>query len=289
MVGGDMTAVDVDALKRFLDSELYSRLEDFYLRQPQTLPRPDFKTFYGWLVGDIAAEFFNHPAKMNPWLSAILWQHAESDDVVLDPMCGVGGTVIPGLLLKPPRKVVLNDIVPEYVNVAKTLCEEIANTLQLPTKVEAYTMNASCLYEKIGRRSVDIIITSPPYGKLSRTSPKYGLPFRQEYRGGGWGDLATFANGHYSAAWLQVITSMYLMLDQRGQAVINVKNTRTYKQKLPPLTNITEEHMKYVGFKNISTKEFVLGYESPYAAVRRVRGENTDHLQKEYVVTGEKP
>jgi hypothetical protein len=75
----------------------------------------------------------------------------------------------------------------------------------------------------------------------------------------------------------------------RRQAVINVKNTRTYKQKLPPLTNITEEHMKYVGFKNISTKEFVLEYESPYAAVRRVRGENTDHLQKEYVVTGEKP
>jgi hypothetical protein len=204
-------------------------------------------------------------------------------------MCGVGGTVIPGLLIKPPRKVVLNDIVPEYVNVAKTVCEEIANALQLPTKVEIYTANASCLYEKIGRRSVDVIITSPPYGKLSRTSPKYGLPFRQTYRGGGWGDLSTFANGHYAIAWLQVITSMYLMLDQRGQAVINVKNTRTYKQKLPPLTNITEEHMKYVGFKNISTKEFVLGYESPYAAVRRVRGENTDHLLKEYVVVGEKP
>jgi hypothetical protein len=46
--------------------------------------------------------------------------------------------------------------------------------------------------------------------------------------------------------------------------------------------------MKYVGFKNISTKEFVLGYESPYAAVRRVRGENTDHLLKEYVVVGGK-
>jgi hypothetical protein len=60
-----MTAIDVEALKRFLDSELYSRLEDFYLRQPNTLPRPDFKTFYGWLVGDIAAEFFNHPAKMS--------------------------------------------------------------------------------------------------------------------------------------------------------------------------------------------------------------------------------
>jgi DNA modification methylase len=152
-----------------------------------------------------------------------------------------------------------------------------------------YTANASCLYEKIGRRSVDVVITSPPYGKLSRTSPKYGLPFRQTYRGGGWGDLSTFANGHYAIAWLQVITSMYLMLDQRGQAVINVKNTRTYKQKIPPLTTITTEHMKYVGFKNISTKEFVLEYESPYAAVRRVRGENTDHLLKEYVVTGEKP
>jgi DNA modification methylase len=281
--------IDVAALKRFVESELYDRLVEFYEVQPSTLPKPDFKTMYSWLVGDVATEFFNHPAKMNPYLSAILWRHVESDDTVLDPMCGVGGTVIPGLLIKPPRKVVLSDIVPEYVNVAKTVCEEIANALQLPTKVEIYTANASCLYEKVGRRSVDIVITSPPYGKLNLASPKYGLPFRQTYRGGGWGDLSTFANGHYAAAWLQVITSMYLMLDQRGQAVINVKNTRTYKQKILPLTTITTEHMKYVGFKNISTKEFVLGYESPYAAVRRVRGENTDHLLKEYVVTGEKP
>jgi DNA modification methylase len=281
--------IDVAALKRFVESELYDRLVEFYEVQPSTLPKPDFKTMYSWLVGDVATEFFNHPAKMNPYLSAILWRHVESDDTVLDPMCGVGGTVIPGLLIKPPRKVVLNDIVPEYANVAKTVCEEIANALQLPTKVEMYTANASCLYEKVGRRSVDIVITSPPYGKLNLASPKYGLPFRQTYRGGGWGDLSTFANGHYAAAWLQVITSMYLMLDQRGQAVINVKNTRTYKQKILPLTTITTEHMKYVGFKNISTKEFVLGYESPYAAVRRVRGENTDHLLKEYVVTGEKP
>jgi hypothetical protein len=283
------STIDVEALKRFLDSELYSRLEDFYLRQPHTLPRPDFKTFYGWLVGDIAAEFFNHPAKMSPWLASILWQYIGSDDTVLDPMCGVGGTVIPGLLVKPPRRIILNDIVPEYVNTARTVCEEVIAALGLPTKIEAYVMNASCLYEKVGRRSVDIVITSPPYGKLNLASPKYGLPFRQVYRGGGWGDLSTFANGHYAAAWLQVITSMYLMLDQGGKAVVNLKNTRTYKQKLPPLTNITEEHMKYVGFKNISTKEFVLEYESPYAAVRRVRGENTDHLQKEYVVTGEKP
>jgi DNA modification methylase len=281
--------IDVAALKRFVESELYDRLVEFYEVQPSTLPKPDFKTMYSWLVGDVATEFFNHPAKMNPYLSAILWRHVESDDTVLDPMCGVGGTVIPGLLIKPPRKVVLNDIVPEYVNVAKTVCEEIVNALQLPTKVEMYTANASCLYEKVGRRSVDIVITSPPYGKLNLASPKYGLPFRQTYRGGGWGDLSTFANGHYAAAWLQVITSMYLMLDQRGQAVINVKNTKTYKQKIPPLTTITTEHMKYVGFKNISTKEFVLGYESPYAAVRRVKGENTDHLLKEYVVVGEKP
>jgi DNA modification methylase len=281
--------IDVAALKRFVESELYDRLVEFYEVQPSTLPKPDFKTMYSWLVGDVATEFFNHPAKMNPYLSAILWRHVESDDTVLDPMCGVGGTVIPGLLIKPPRKVVLNDIVPEYVNVAKTVCEEIANALQLPTKVEIYTANASCLYEKIGRRSVDVIITSPPYGKLSRTSPKYGLPFRQTYRGGGWGDLSTFANGHYAVAWLQIITAIYLVLDQGGKAVINVKNTRTHKQKIKPLEELTRQHMEYIGFKNISTKEFVLGYESPYAAVRRVRGENTDHLLKEYVVVGEKP
>jgi DNA modification methylase len=281
--------IDVAALKRFVESELYDRLVEFYEVQPSTLPRPDFKTMYSWLVGDTAQEFFNHPAKMNPYLSATLWRHVESDDTVLDPMCGVGGTAIPGLLIRPPRKIILNDIVPQYTETAKTICEDVISALGLPTKVEAYATNAACLYEKVGRRSVDIVITSPPYGKLNLASPKYGLPFRQTYRGGGWGDLSTFANGHYAAAWLQVITSMYLMLDQRGQVMINVKNTKTYKQKIPPLTTITMEHMRYVGFKNISTKQYTLAYESPYAAVRRVRGENTDHLLKEYVVVGEKP
>jgi DNA modification methylase len=281
--------IDVAALKRFVESELYDRLVEFYEVQPSTLPKPDFKTMYSWLVGDVATEFFNHPAKMNPYLSAILWRHVESDDTVLDPMCGVGGTVIPGLLIKPPRRIILNDIVPEYVNTARTVCEEVIAALGLPTKIEAYVMNASCLYEKVGRRSVDIVITSPPYGKLNLASPKYGLPFRQTYRGGGWGDLSTFANGHYAVAWLQIITAIYLVLDQGGKAVINVKNTRTHKQKIKPLEELTREHMEYIGFKNISTKQFTLAYESPYAAVRRARGEQTEHLQLEYVVTGEKP
>jgi DNA modification methylase len=281
--------IDVAALKRFVESELYDRLVEFYEVQPSTLPKPDFKTMYSWLVGDVATEFFNHPAKMNPYLSAILWRHVESDDTVLDPMCGVGGTVIPGLLIKPPRRIILNDIVPEYVNTARIVCEEVIAALGLPTKIEAYVMNASCFYEKVGRRSVDIVITSPPYGKLNLASPKYGLPFRQTYRGGGWGDLSTFANGHYAVAWLQIITAIYLVLDQGGKAVINVKNTRTHKQKIKPLEELTREHMEYIGFKNISTKQFTLAYESPYAAVRRARGEQTEHLQLEYVVTGEKP
>jgi DNA modification methylase len=284
-----MTAIDIAALKRFVESELYGRLVEFYEVQPSTLPRPDFKSVYNWLVGDVATEFFNHPAKMNPYLSAVLWRHVESDDTVLDPMCGVGGTVIPGLLIRPPRKIILNDIVPQYTETAKTICEEVISALGLPTKVEAYATNVACLYEKVGRRSVDVVITSPPYGKLHRTSPKYGLPFRQTYRRGGWGDLATFVNGHFKVALLQIVASIYLMLDQGGKAVVNLKNTKTSKGKLPPLTDVTTEHMKYVGFKNISTKQYTLAYESPYAAVRRARGEQTEHLQLEYVVTGEKP
>jgi hypothetical protein len=284
-----MTAIDVAALKRFMESELYDRLVEFNEVQPSTLPRPDFKSVYNWLIGDMATEFLGHPAKMSPWLASILWRHVEADDTVLDPMCGVGGTVIPGLLIRPPRKIILNDIVSQYTETAKTICEDVISALGLPTKVEAYATNAGCLYEKVGRRSVDVVITSPPYGKLNLASPKYGLPFRQTYRGGGWGDLSTFANGHYAAAWLQVITSMYLMLDQGGKAVVNLKNTKTSKGKLPPLTDVTTEHMKYVGFKNISTKQYMLAYESPYVAVRRARGEQTEHLQLEYVVTGEKP
>jgi hypothetical protein len=284
-----MAAIDVAALKRFVESELYGRLVEFYEVQPSTLPRPDFKSVYNWLIGDVATEFFSHPAKTSPWLASILWRRVESDDTVLDPMCGVGGTVIPGLLIRPPRKIILNDIVPQYTETAKTICEDVISALGLPTKVEAYATNVACLYEKVGRRSVDVVITSPPYGKLHRTSPKYGLPFRQTYRGGGWGDLSTFYNGHYAVAWLQIITAIYLVLDQGGNAVINVKNTRTHKQKIKPLEELTREHMKYVGFKNISTKQFTLAYESPYAAVRRSRGEQTEHLQLEYVVTGEKP
>ncbi len=282
--------IDAETLKRLLETEVYDRLAEFYVRQLTTLPKPEFKTFYAFLEGDVAKEFFDHPAKMSPWLSAALWGAVDVgvEDTVLDPMCGVGGTVIPGLLLNPPRVLILNDIVDSYVNTAKTICEDVINALGLPTRVEAYVMNASCLYEKVGRRSVDAVITSPPYGRIQRAS-NHGLPIRQEYRGGGWGDLATFHNGHYRAALLQVITSVYLVLDQGGRAAINLKNTRTSKNKLPPLTAIVEDQMGYVGFKDIRKTEFTLRYDTPGILVRRARGEDTSHLQKEYVVTGVKP
>jgi len=277
--------IDVEALKRFLATELFERLVEFYTYSPTTLPRPDFKSVYSWLR-EVEEEFFQHPAKMSPWLAAILWRSVEADDTVLDPMCGVGGTVIPGLLLNPPRKVVLNDIVPEYVEVARKVCESVVKELGFNTRVEAYTANAATLYERVGRRSVDIIITSPPYGAM-RASTYH--PYRKEYRGGGWGDLATFNNGHYSVAWLQLIAGFYLTLDQGGKCLINIKNTRTHKQKLPPLSEITARHMEYVGFQRISREEFLLTYESPYVRGRRVRGESIDHLLREYVIRGVKP
>ena len=223
---------------------------------------------------------------MSPWLAAMLWRSVEADDTVLDPMCGVGGTVIPGLLLNPPKLLIVNDIVKEYVETARRICEGVIEALGLTTRVEAYATNAATLYERIGRRSVDVLITSPPYGAM-RASTYH--PYRKEYRGGGWGDLATFNNGHFRVAILQVIAAFYLLLDQGGRCLVNVKNTRTHKQKLPPLTVITREHMGYVGFHNIATAEYILTYESPYVRGRRVRGEDTSHLLKEYVVSGEKP
>ncbi len=279
--------IDTEALKRFMETELYDRLVDFYNNNPQLtlLPRPDFKTVYSFLSEEVSGEFHGHPAKMNPYMAAIMWRGVCSDDVVLDPMCGVGGSVIPGLLLNAPRTLILNDIVPEYVETARKICEGVVEALRLDTRIEAYSSNATILYERVGRRSVDVIITSPPYGAIS---PSSYHPYRKAYRGGGWGDLATFSNGHFRAAILQVIAAFYLLLDQGGRCIVNVKNTRTHKQKLPPLSEITKRHMEYVGFVNIAVDEFLLTYESPYVRGRRVRGEDTSHLLKEFVVTGEK-
>ena len=278
--------IDAAGLRRFLNTEVFEKLVEFYNNPQPMLPRPDFKTVYSWIGDEVADEFNRHPAKMSPWLAAMLWRWVGSDDVVLDPMCGVGGTVIPGLLLNPPRTLIINDIVPEYVEVAKGVIGKLCEVLGFYTKVEAYTANAAVLYERVGRRSVDVVITSPPYGAIR---PSRYHPYTKAYRGGGWGDLATFNNGHFRVAILQVIAAFYLLLDQGGRCLVNVKNTRTHKQKLPPLTVITREHMGYVGFHNIATAEYILTYESPYVRGRRVRGEDTSHLLKEYVVSGEKP
>ncbi len=277
--------VDATALLRFLNTEVFERLVEFY-NNPQPLPKPDFKTIYSWIGDEVSEEFHSHPAKMSPWIAAALWRGVGSDDVVLDPMCGVGGSVIPGLLLNPPRRLILNDIVEEYVATAEKICKGVVEVLGLDTKIESYASNAAVLYEKIGRRSVDTIITSPPYGAIS---PSTYHPYRKAYRGGGWGDLASFNNGHYRVAWLQLLAGFYLMLDQSGKCSVNVKNSRTHKQKLPPLTEITAKHMEYVGFRNIATAEFPLTYESPYVRGRKVRGEDTSHLLKEYIISGEKP
>jgi DNA modification methylase len=281
-----MTAVDKARLQRFLGTELYERLVEYYRYGRREIQKPDFKIFYHFLSDEALAEFDKHPAKMNPWLAANIWRGVEQDSSVLDPMCGVGGTVIPGLLLTPPRTLLLNDIVPEYVELAKSICEGVVEALGLQTRVEAYTANAATLFERIGRKSVDVIITSPPYGAFHNSDFH---PYRKTYRGGGWGDLATFSNGHYRAAWLQLLAGFYLLLGQRGICRINIKNTRTNKQRLQPLTEITAKHMEYIGFHKIAVEEFPLAYESPYVRGRRLRGEDVSHLLKEYVIQGEKP
>ncbi|MEM0482493.1 MAG: hypothetical protein QXM16_06385 [Nitrososphaerota archaeon] len=79
--------IDVEVYKWWLGSVHHRSLKDF---DGYTLPQPKPATLP--FLPKIYHEF---PAKMNPWLATWIYRRYLADKkVVVEPMCGVGGTAV---------------------------------------------------------------------------------------------------------------------------------------------------------------------------------------------------
>ncbi|MEM1975138.1 MAG: hypothetical protein QW074_03515 [Candidatus Caldarchaeum sp.] len=161
---------------------------------------------------------------------------------------------------------ILNDIESTYARLSEELLSEMLVVTNHSTLLDVYNVNAASLYELLRPRGLAggvrrrVIITSPPYGLLRPCgfSPRFGRLTVTSA-----GNLSVITGKHFRAAWLGVLTSMYLCLNQfhrnRDLAVIvlkNFKNNNVEKAVGKNLVNLTVELAEFVGFKHLETLKF---------------------------------
>jgi modification methylase len=183
-------------------------------------------------AGRYVAESGPHPAKMLPALArCALEAFTSPGDVVLDPMCGVGTTLVEAATLG--RRAIGVELEERWVHVARM------NLGLLPpleaVRAQVRRGDARQLAEAVRDRAgrIDAIITSPPYGC------DVGTPDHSAWgKGGG---LCPTAKRNYSrdrknlghargAAYLEAMTAIYAgcheVLRHGGFLVTVTRNTR---------------------------------------------------------------
>lgn len=107
-----------------------------------------------------------HPAKMWPAIAReAIGRYSRPGQIVLDPMCGIGTTAVEAIRLG--RNAIGVDCEAEWVHLARS---NIARAVHAHpgNRGEAYCGDATALADVLeansARRTVDLIVTSPPYG-----------------------------------------------------------------------------------------------------------------------------
>jgi DNA modification methylase len=134
----------------------------------QTLNDLDGRTWtrYSISVWDIVKtpeeNKLNHPAMYPVELCRRLIEiYTRKGDTVLDPFMGSGSTVVAAKNLG--RKGIGLDIIPEYVDLARSRLSQQKLFDDHAPEPEVHCWDATRLLEVVSPKSVDLVITSPPY------------------------------------------------------------------------------------------------------------------------------
>lgn len=114
-----------------------------------------------------------HPAKMWPQIAATaIARYSAPGDTVLDPMCGVGTSLIEAI--QQGRNAYGVDLEPEWVELARANIEA-AMAAHPGSWGEVLQGDAADLARLLGgkrlRTPVDMVLTSPPYGAVTHGQP----------------------------------------------------------------------------------------------------------------------
>ena len=119
-------------------------------------------------------DVLDHPAKM--WVQIArhaIERYSEPGQVVMDPMCGIGTTLIEAI--RTGRNAYGIECEPRWVDLARRHVERAAAAYP-GAWGEVFLGDATQLADVLGERHirhpVDLVVTSPPYGAITHGRPK---------------------------------------------------------------------------------------------------------------------
>ncbi|AWI31415.1 TRM11 family SAM-dependent methyltransferase [Streptomyces tirandamycinicus] len=175
-----------------------------------------------------------HPAKMLPAIAAhAITTYTRPGDLVLDPMCGIGTTLVEAIGLG--RHALGTEYEPRWADLAR------ANTVQAVEASGRGSGNVACgdarrLTELIDERhhgGIALVVTSPPYGNFvhgqvrsTRETGERGV-FKQDYRySHDPSNLAHVSTDRLLDAFTEILTQCRHVLRPGGTVVVTTRPWR---------------------------------------------------------------
>ncbi|MGW0252177.1 TRM11 family SAM-dependent methyltransferase [Nocardia goodfellowii] len=181
-----------------------------------------------------------HPAKMFPAIVAhAVATYTRPGDLVLDPMCGIGTTLVEALHLG--RRAVGVEYESRWAELARTNIDW-ARQAGVDLDASVYTGDARKLPELLPgelRGQVELVITSPPYGdslhghvRANRTEPirkrnhRYGQLLDR-------GNLANVGLGRLLSGFTKILAGAAEYLAPGGHVVVTARPWRQHAELVP--------------------------------------------------------
>jgi len=177
-----------------------------------------------------------HPGKMLPALAArIVTEYCNPGEVVLDPMCGIGTTLLEAARLG--RRAVGVELEPRWVALATANLDHAlgADNKKGVRRPQLHHGDARALPALLGRLAgrVDLVVTSPPYGCDAGIIDKPGwlagqrlCPPETRNYSTDTANLGHVRGEGYAAALAEVYAACHQVLRPGGLLVTVTKNTR---------------------------------------------------------------
>ncbi|VVJ21544.1 Uncharacterised protein [Amycolatopsis camponoti] len=192
--------------------------------------------------GRYVPESTAHPAKMLPAVAAhAIERYTKPGEVVLDPMCGIGTTLVEAIDLG--RRAVGVEYEPHWADIAGAnlrFARERGHDHDHDGQVvrgDARQLNALLPEQYVGQ--VALVVTSPPYGPsvhgLVNTDREAGVDkvSKRHYRYGSALDRGNLANvGHHRllAGFTRILTACARVLRPGGHVAITVRPWREHAE-----------------------------------------------------------
>jgi len=183
----------------------------------------------------------NHPAKMLPALARhAVTVYTSPGDLVLDPMCGIGTTLVEAVHLG--RDAIGVDLEPRFTDIAAANLD-LAARHGAPGRGLVHTGDATRLADHLPARAVGnvaLVLTSPPYGPIThglvQATPDGGVT-KQHHRYGrpGRGNLAYSGWDWLQDGFANVMTACRDVLRPGGIVVITARPVRRRRDDLVDL------------------------------------------------------